>query len=175
MSILKQYTYLHAHHHFHVHLHVHLRAFKLTLDCLRQSLLIALMIYYCRLAVTSRPILVILNKVDLLRGDFAVGQQKEEQESTAPVSTYDGNNVRTPEAKLSFKKRLLQRKRDALLDVDQSSADSLEIPTTMALDADSDDLGANAGGDESPAKSVINTDYSEYKDEFNELESENVR
>lgn len=127
--------------------------------------------------MTSRPILVILNKVDLLRGDFAVGQQKEEVEveMTAPVSTYDGNNVRTPEAKLSFKKRLLQRKRDALLDVDQSSADSLETPATAALDADTDDLGANAGGDESSVKSVINTDYSEYKDEFNELESENVR
>jgi 50S ribosomal subunit-associated GTPase HflX len=127
--------------------------------------------------VTSRPILVILNKVDLLRGDFAVGQQKEEVEveTTAPVSTYDGNNVRTPEAKLSFKKRLLQRKRDALLDVDQNSADSLETPATAALDADADDLRANAGGDESPVKSVINTDYSEYKDEFNELESENVR
>jgi hypothetical protein len=120
---------------------------------------------------------VILNKVDLLRGDFAVGQQKEEVEveTIAPVSTYDGNNVRTPEAKLSFKKRLLQRKRDALLDVDQSSADSLETPATAALDADADDLGANAGGEESPVKSVINTDYSEYKDEFNELESENVR
>ena len=127
--------------------------------------------------MTSRPILVILNKVDLLRGDFAVGQQKEEVEveMTAPVSTYDGNNVRTPEAKLSFKKRLVQRKRDALLDVDQSSADSLETPATAALDADTDDLGANAGGDESSVKSVINTDYSEYKDEFNELESENVR
>jgi hypothetical protein len=127
--------------------------------------------------VTSRPILVILNKVDLLRGDFAVGQQKEEVEveTTAPVSTYDGNNVRTPEAKLSFKKRLLQRKRDALLDVDQSCADSLATPAIAALDADADDLGANAGGEESPVKSVINTDYSEYKDEFNELESENVR
>ena len=126
--------------------------------------------------MTSRPILVILNKVDLLRGDFAIGQQKEEElETTLPVSTYDGNNVRTPEAKLSFKKRLLQRKRDALLDVEQSSADNVETVITSELDADSDGMETNAGGDESTVKAVINTDYSEYKDEYNELESENVR
>ena len=126
--------------------------------------------------MTSRPILVILNKVDLLRGDFAIGQQKEEElETTLPVSTYDGNNVRTPEAKLSFKKRLLQRKRDALLDVEQSSADNVETVITSELDADSDGMETNTGGDESTVKAVINTDYSEYKDEYNELESENVR
>ena len=68
-----------------------------------------------RLAVTSRPILVVLNKVDLLRGDYAVGELKEEIAENASVGTYDGNNIRTPEAKLSFKKKLLQRKRDALL------------------------------------------------------------
>lgn len=126
--------------------------------------------------MTSRPILVILNKVDLLRGDFAVGQPKEEElETSLPVSTYDGNNVRTPEAKLSFKKRLLQRKRDALLDVEQGTTDRLETPISTEIDADSDFMGSNSSGDESPMKSIVNTDYSEYKDEFNELESENVR
>ena len=123
--------------------------------------------------MTSRPILVILNKVDLLRGDFAIGQQEEEElEITLPASTYDGNNVRTPEAKLSFKKKLLQRKRDSLLDVEESSADSVEAPIVVA---DLDSIGANAVIDGNPIKSVINTDYSEYKDEFNELESENER
>ena len=144
--------------------------YLLTRSWTTYVILLTIVNYFFRLAVTSRPILVILNKVDLLRGDFAIGQQRgEELETILPVSTYDGNNVRTPEAKLSFKKRLLQRKRDALLDVEQSSMISTKI------DADSDGVGANAVVDESALKSVINTDYSEYKDEFNELESENVR
>ena len=132
---------------------------------------------FFRLAVTSRPVLVILNKVDLLRGDFAIGQQKEEElEITLPVSTYDGNNVRTPEAKLSFKKKLLQRKRDSLLDVEEvvSSTDSLQAPIVVA-DVESIGAVANSVIDGNPIKSVVNTDYSEYKDEFNELESENER
>lgn len=130
---------------------------------------------FFRLAVTSRPILVILNKVDLLRGDFAIGQQKEEElEITLPASTYDGNNVRTPEAKLSFKKKLLQRKRDSLLDVEENSTGSLETPIVVS-DLESMGAGANAVIDGNPIKSVVNTDYSEYKDEFNELESENER
>lgn len=127
--------------------------------------------------MTSRPVLVILNKVDLLRGDFAIGQQKEEElEITLPVSTYDGNNVRTPEAKLSFKKKLLQRKRDSLLDVEEvvSSTDSLQAPIVVA-DVESIGAVANSVIDGNPIKSVVNTDYSEYKDEFNELESENER
>ena len=127
--------------------------------------------------MTSRPVLVILNKVDLLRGDFAIGQQKEEElEITLPVSTYDGNNVRTPEAKLSFKNKLLQRKRDSLLDVEEvvSSTDSLQAPIVVA-DVESIGAVANSVIDGNPIKSVVNTDYSEYKDEFNELESENER
>ena len=133
------------------------------------------LLIFFRLAVTSRPILVILNKVDLLRGDFAVGQQKEEElEITLPVSTYDGNNVRTPEAKLSFKKKLLQRKRDSLLDVEESISDSVETETPIVV-SDLESMEANPVIDGNPIKSVVNTDYSEYKDEFNELESENER
>ena len=125
--------------------------------------------------MTSRPILVILNKVDLLRGDFAIGQQKEEElEIPLPVSTYDGNNVRTPEAKLSFKKKLLQRKRDSLLDVEESSTDNVETEAPIVV-ADLESMVANSVIDGNPIKSVVNTDYSEYKDEFNELESENER
>ena len=87
---------------------------------------------FCRLAVTSRPILVVLNKVDLLRGDYAIGAEKSESiEENVQTSTYDGNNIRTPEAKLSFKKKLLQRKRDAILN-ESTTSDDTEIDSNIS-------------------------------------------
>jgi 50S ribosomal subunit-associated GTPase HflX len=137
-----------------------------------------------RLAVTSRPILVVLNKVDLLRGDYAVGELKEEIAENASVGTYDGNNIRTPEAKLSFKKKLLQRKRDALLitenenviAAEESVSTDVKHDDTENEESSGDDSGISGSGSKKDVKEFTgNTDYQEYKDEYNEAESENVR
>ena len=134
--------------------------------------------------MTSRPILVVLNKVDLLRGDYAIGEVKDEIIENTSVGTYDGNNIRTPEAKLSFKKKLLQRKRDALLTTENENAIIAEESVSTGVTHDSteneefsvEDSGISGSGSKKEVKEFTgNTDYEEYKDEYNEVESENVR
>jgi 50S ribosomal subunit-associated GTPase HflX len=130
--------------------------------------------------VTSRPILVVLNKVDLLRGDYAIGELKDEVTENTSVGTYDGNNIRTPEAKLSFKKKLLQRKRDALLMIENENAivteESVSTDVTHEVTENEEDSGISGSGSKKDMKEFTgNTDYEEYKDEYNEVESENVR
>jgi 50S ribosomal subunit-associated GTPase HflX len=130
--------------------------------------------------VTSRPILVVLNKVDLLRGDYAIGELKDEVTENTSVGTYDGNNIRTPEAKLSFKKKLLQRKRDALLMTEKENGivteESVSTDVTHEVTENEEDLGISGSGSKKDVKEFTgNTDYEEYKDEYNEVESENVR
>ena len=144
-----------------------------------------------RLAVTSRPILVVLNKVDLLRGDNAIGGQKEMDGSepvASSVDTYNGNDVRTPEAKMSFKKKLLQRKRDAMLQEEQSAVSAGSDSSTSGI-IDPESISAAVRDIESGDVSVTvaepvkagakafqgNTEYAEYKDEYNEQEGGDAR
>jgi hypothetical protein len=123
---------------------------------------------------------VVLNKVDLLRGDYAIGELKDEVTENTSVGTYDGNNIRTPEAKLSFKKKLLQRKRDALLMTEKENGivteESVSTDVTHEVTENEEDLGISGSGSKKDVKEFTgNTDYEEYKDEYNEVESENVR
>lgn len=129
---------------------------------------------------------MVLNKVDLLRGDYAIGELKDEIVENTSVGTYDGNNIRTPEAKLSFKKKLLQRKRDALLITENGNGNSVvaeelvstnvPIDDTEGNESSSDDSGISGSGSKKDVKEFTgNTDYAEYKDEYNEVESGNVR
>ena len=124
--------------------------------------------------------------MDLLRGDNAIGQQKEEDGSdpAPPVDTYNGNDVRTPEAKMSFKKKLLQRKRDAMLLEESSavsgagsdsSASGITDPESVAAVDSIDSVGVSV-----PVKAGVksfqgNTEYSQYKDEYNEQEGGDAR
>lgn len=128
---------------------------------------------------------MVLNKVDLLRGDYAIGELKDEIVENTSVGTYDGNNIRTPEAKLSFKKKLLQRKRDALLITENEnsivpqesvSTDVTTHDDTESVEVSGDDSGISGSGSKKDVKEFTgNTDYAEYKDEYNEVESGNVR
>ena len=125
---------------------------------------------------------MVLNKVDLLRGDYAIGEVKDEIIENTSVGTYDGNNIRTPEAKLSFKKKLLQRKRDALMINENTIISEDSVSTDVTYDEtenhefpNEDSENSGPGSKKNVKEFTGNTDYEEYKDEYNEVESGNVR
>ena len=121
--------------------------------------------------------------MDLLRGDNAIGQMKEEDGSDIidpPVDTYNGNDVRTPEAKMSFKKKLLQRKRDAMLQ-EELAVNGAGSDSTASGISDPESVTAVESIDVSvPVKMGVksfqgNTEYAQYKDEYNEQEGGDAR
>ena len=123
--------------------------------------------------------MVVLNKVDLLRGDYAIGQATvlEEMEAggnggheeLSPKSDISVSNVTPVDAKMSFKKKLLQRKRDSI-------AKDLESSTDSPVDSRPSSVFENPSEEGVLKQSGFftgNTDYAEYKDEYNEREGEN--
>ena len=80
--------------------------------------------------------MVVLNKVDLLRGDYVTGltrssdgesESESESENMQRSSGLndDISSVASKDVKVSFKKKLLQRKRDAITKESESLTDSL--------------------------------------------------
>ena len=160
--------------------HVSLSVLCLIWRFLYHAVLLALCLN--RLAVTSRPIMVVLNKVDLLRGDYVTGltrssdgelESESESENMQRSSGLndDISSVTSKDVKVSFKKKLLQRKRDAIAKESEFLTDSLQDlnigNTRENIKITSEDTDRQTGS------FFGNTDYSEYKDEYNEREGEN--
>ena len=126
--------------------------------------------------------MVVLNKVDLLRGDYVTGltrssggelESESESENMQRSSGLndDISSVDSKDVKVSFKKKLLQRKRDAIAKESEFLTDSLQDlnigNTRENIKITSEDTDRQTGS------FFGNTDYSEYKDEYNEREGEN--
>lgn len=118
--------------------------------------------------------MVVLNKVDLLRGDYATGltrsadgssesESESENVQSSSEQNEDINSVTSKDVKVSFKKKLLQRKRDAIAKESESLSDSISEDIKSPSEDTDRQMGSFFG----------NTDYSEYKDEYNEREGEN--
>ena len=118
--------------------------------------------------------MVVLNKVDLLRGDYATGltrsadgtsesESESENVQSSSEQNEDINSVTSKDVKVSFKKKLLQRKRDAIAKESESLSDSISEDIKSPSEDTDKQMGSFFG----------NTDYSEYKDEYNEREGEN--
>jgi GTP-binding protein Era len=131
-----------------------------------------------KLAVTSRPILIVLNKVDLLRGENSVNQIHTTVMESNVMKVLDINynytntiSIDKPEIKLSFKQKLLQRKKASLNIFDENEAEKNVISVNDENEAEKsiDEIK------ERIQKEVENTDYDDYKDDYNEREAENDR
>jgi GTP-binding protein Era len=121
-----------------------------------------------KLAVTSRPILIVLNKVDLLRGENSINQIHTTVIESNVMKVLDINYNYTntipidkPEIKLSFKQKLLQRKKASLEIFNENEAEKNIISINEIK--------------ERIQKEIENTDYDDYKDDYNEREAENDR
>jgi GTP-binding protein Era len=121
-----------------------------------------------KLAVTSRPILIVLNKVDLLRGENSINQIHTTVIESNVMKVLDINYNYTntipidkPEIKLSFKQKLLQRKKASLEMFNENEAEKNIISVNEIK--------------ERIQKEIENTDYDDYKDDYNEREAENDR
>jgi GTP-binding protein Era len=121
-----------------------------------------------KLAVTSRPILIVLNKVDLLRGENSINQIHTTVIESNVMKVLDINYNYTntipidkPEIKLSFKQKLLQRKKASLEISNENEAEKNIISINEIK--------------ERIQKEIENTDYDDYKDDYNEREAENDR
>ena len=126
--------------------------------------------------------MVVLNKVDLLRGDYVTGltrssdgelESESESENMQRSSGLndDISSVASKDVKVSFKKKLLQRKRDAITKESESLTDSL--PDLNVGNTRENIKSTSEDTDRQTGSFFGNTDYSEYKDEYNEREGEN--
>ena len=97
----------------------------------------------------------------------ADGSSESESESenvqSSSEQNEDINSVTSKDVKVSFKKKLLQRKRDAIAKESESLSDSISENIKSPSEDTDRQMGSFFG----------NTDYSEYKDEYNEREGEN--
>lgn len=118
--------------------------------------------------MTSRPILIVLNKVDLLRGEHSINQIHTTVMESNIMKVLDINynytntvSIEKPEIKLSFKQKLLQRKKASLQIFDENESEKNIVSINEIK--------------ERIQEEVENTDYSDYKDDYNEKEAENDR